>query len=146
MCFEVDSAQIPKSEKSNPEIPSGRPCQPSRCSSVKQHPFGRRSYSIWTPLSAQNLRTVQGCIPLDISATRPDAIQCSTSKRISFANIDMRRQMQPSRRQVYTIWKLSLIRQDMEKIWNRLDDRSTSFGMQSLLWKLRTVEVQQSGR
>jgi len=27
---------------------------------------------------------------------RPDASQCSTSKRISFADTDMRRQLQPS--------------------------------------------------
>jgi hypothetical protein len=46
-------------------------------------------------------------------------------------------------RQVYTVWTLSLIRQDMEKNCNHPDVRATPFGSQSLLWKLRTAEVQQ---
>jgi hypothetical protein len=80
----------------------------------------------------------------DVSATCPKAIQCSTSKRISFANTDMGRQLQPSGRQVYTVWTLSLIRQDVEKICNRPNVRVTPSGCQSLLWKLRAANVQPS--
>jgi len=76
-------------------------------------------FFVQTPISVQKLRTVQGCIRSDVSATRPDVIQCSTSKMISFADTDMGRQLQPSGRQVYTVQTLSLIRQDEEQICNR---------------------------
>jgi hypothetical protein len=92
-----------------------------------------------------SLSTVQACIRPDVSATRPNALQssrrilrssasvrttwqyhlvanqCSIRKRISFADIDMGRQLQPPGRQVYIVRTLSLIRQDMEKNYNRLD-------------------------
>jgi hypothetical protein len=51
------------------------------------YPFGRRELSIWTSLCVQKLRTVIGCI-------RPDTFQCLTSKKISFQNTDMGRQLQ----------------------------------------------------
>jgi hypothetical protein len=41
---------------------------------------------------------------------------------------------------------LSLIRQDMQKIYNRLDVSLHYPDAQSLLWKLRAAEVQPSGR
>jgi hypothetical protein len=110
-----------KTVKSDPLHPSGCPCQPSEHSSVKQHPFGRRGYSVRTPISVQKLRTIQGFIHSNVLATCPDDIQCSTSKRISFADTDMGRQLQPFDRQVYTVWTLSLIRQDVEQICNRMD-------------------------
>jgi len=115
-----------KTEKLNPLHPPRRPCQPSGHSSVKQHPSERRGYSVWTPISVEKLRTVQGCIPSDISAALPDAIQCSTSKRISFVDTNLGRQLQSSRRQVYTVQTLSLIRQDMELICSHPNVRSTS--------------------
>jgi hypothetical protein len=59
--------------------------------------------SVWTPISVQKLRTVQGCIRLDVSATRLDAIQCSTSKMISLADTDLGKQLQTSGRQVYIV-------------------------------------------
>jgi hypothetical protein len=102
-----------KTEKLNPFHPSRRPCQPSTHSSVKQHPSGRHGYSVRTLISVQKLQTILGCIYLDVSATRPDPIQCSTSKRISFADTDMGRQLHTSKRQVYTIRMLSLKRQDV---------------------------------
>jgi hypothetical protein len=71
-----------------------------------------------------------------------DASQCSTSKRIFFADIDMGRQLQPSGRQVYIVRTLSLIRQDVEKNCNCPDVRVTPSGRQSVLWKLRAAEVQ----
>jgi hypothetical protein len=58
----------------------------------------------------------------------PDASQCSTSKRIFFADIDMGRQLQPSGRQVYIVRTLSLIRQDVEKNCNCPDVRVTPSG------------------
>jgi hypothetical protein len=112
-------------QKLNPLHSSGRPYQPSERSSVKQHPSRRHGYSIRTPISIQKLQTVHGCICSDVSATRPYAIQCSTSKRISLADTIMRRQLQPSKQQVYTIRTLSLIRQDVKQICNHLDVRST---------------------
>jgi len=120
-----------KSKKLDPKISSGRPCQPSGRLSVKQHPSRWPCYSVRTPIKVQKLRTVQGYIRSDVSATRPNTIQCSTRKRISFSDTDMGRQLQPSGRQVYTVRTLSLMRQDVEKICNRSDDRSTPSGCQS---------------
>jgi len=48
--------------------------------------------------SLYKLRTVLDCILPDVSATRPDAFQCSTSKNISFQNTNMGRQLQLSER------------------------------------------------
>jgi hypothetical protein len=104
-----------KTVKSDPLHPSGRPCQLSWRSSIKQHPFG---------LPSMSKQAVQGYIRSDVSATRPDAIQCSTSKRISLADTNMGSQLQPSRRQFYSIRTLSLIRQDVEQICNYLDASS----------------------
>jgi len=134
-----------KTEKLNPLHPSGSPWLQFECSSVKHHLSRQRGYFVQTSISVQKLWTVQGYIHSDVSATRQDAIQCSTSKRISFADIAMGRQLQPSGWQVYTVQKLSLIRHDVEKICNRLDNRTTPSGRQSLLWKLRAVEVQPYG-
>jgi len=74
-----------KTVKSDPLHPSGRFSYPSGRSSIKQHRFGRHGYFVRTPISVQKLQTVQGYIRSDFSATRPDAIQCSKSKKISFA-------------------------------------------------------------
>jgi len=84
--------------------------------------------------------------PLDVSATCPDAFKCSTSKKISFPNIDMGRQLQPSGRRDYFVQTLSLIRQVMHKILNQPDVSLHYPDAQSLLWKLRAAEVQQFGR
>jgi hypothetical protein len=102
-------------------------------------------FFVRTPISVQKLRTVQGYIHSDVPTTGLDIIQCSTSKRISFADTDMGRQLQLSGRQVYIIRTLSLIRQDVEQICNRPSVRFTPSGRQSLLWKLRTAKVQLSG-
>jgi len=138
-----------KSEKLDPKLLSRRPSHASGCPSVS---------------------TIQACIRLDISATRSDALQSFrriqrssasvrtmwqhrldasqylTSKRISFPDTDMGRQLQPSEHQVYTIRTLSLIRQDVEKNCNRSDVRVTLSERQSLLWKLYVAEVKPSGR
>jgi hypothetical protein len=70
---------------------SSSPLHPSRSrdissgrSFVKHHPSRRRELSVRTPFCVQKLRTVPSCIRPDVSTTRPDALQCSTSKRISF--------------------------------------------------------------
>jgi hypothetical protein len=120
-------------------IPSGR-------SSVKQHLSGQRDISVRTPICVQKLRTVPGCIHLNVLATRPDAFQCSTSKRISFPNTDLGRQLQPPGRRSYSVRTLSLIRQDMQKSCNHLDVSLHCPNAQSLLWKLHAAEVQQYGR
>jgi hypothetical protein len=111
----------------------------------QQHPSGRRGNTVRTPINVQKLRIVQGCIHPDVSATFLDAHQCSTRNRISFSNTDIGRQLHPSGRQVYTVWMLSLIRQDVEKNCNRLDVKATPSGHQSLLWKFCAAYVQPSG-
>jgi hypothetical protein len=73
-----------------------------------------------------------------------DASQCSTSKRISFADTDMGRHLQQFGCQVYTVRTLSLIRQDVEKNCNGSDIRATPSESQALLWKLNVTEVQLS--
>jgi len=65
---------------------------------------------------------------------------------IFFAETDMGRQLQPSGQQVYTVRTLSLIRQDVEQICNRLDVKATLLGRQSLFWKLSAAEVVSSKR
>jgi len=90
------------------------------------HPSRWRGYYVWTFISqATSVQTAwlfrQSCIHSDVSATRPNSIQCSTSKRISFADIDMGRQLQLSGQQVYTVRTQSLIKQDVEQICNSPD-------------------------
>jgi len=67
-----------------------------RCSSAPLHPFGWcgilsghssiKASSVWMSFYVQKLRTVLGCIHPDVSVTRLDAFQYSTSQRISFQN------------------------------------------------------------
>jgi hypothetical protein len=88
----------------------------------KHHPSGQRKLSVQTSLCVQKLRTVQDCIRPNVLANRlaaiqssrriqcsstsvrttwqyrQDAIQCSTSYRVSVSDIDMGRQLQPSGR------------------------------------------------
>jgi hypothetical protein len=71
-----------------------------------------------------------------------ECLQCSISKRISFPNTDMGRQLQPSRRHGYSLRTLSLIRQVVQKTFNRPDVILRCLDSQTLLWKLCVVEVQ----
>jgi hypothetical protein len=96
--LQKDYVQNPRQWSSSPLHQSRRRGIPSGLSLVNQHPSGRRELSVRTPIYVQKLRTVLGCIRSDVSATRPDAIKCLTSKMISFPNIDMGRQLQPSGR------------------------------------------------
>jgi hypothetical protein len=64
----------------------------------------------------------------DSQNTRPDAHQSSTRNGISFTDTDMGRQLHPFGRHGNTVRTLSLIRQDVEKNCNRLDDRATPSG------------------
>jgi len=50
----------------------------------RHHPSGRREISVRTFLYVEKLQTVPSCIRLDISAARPDAIQCSIIYGIFF--------------------------------------------------------------
>jgi hypothetical protein len=59
----------------------------------KHPPSGRRELSVRTSLCVQKLRTILDCIRSDVSAKRPDVFQYLTSKRISFQNKDMGRQL-----------------------------------------------------
>jgi hypothetical protein len=129
----------------------------------QQHLSGRRGNTVQTSNSVEKLQIVQGCIRLDAlqslrsfqrsSASvhttwqyRPDASQSSRRIKFSFIDTDLGRQLQSSRRQAYTVWTLSLIRQDVEKNCNHLEARATASGRQSLLWKLCAAEVQPFGR
>jgi len=113
---------------SSPLHLSGRRDIPFGSSSVKHHLFRRRELSAWTPISVQKLRTVQGCIRSDVSATRRDVIQCLTSNRISISDTVMGRRLQ-------TVRTLSLIRQGVEQKFKRPDVSLHCPDAQPLLWK-----------
>jgi hypothetical protein len=49
------------------------------------------------PIYVKKLQTIPSCIHPDILTTLPDALQCSTSTRISFQNTNMGRQLQTIR-------------------------------------------------
>jgi hypothetical protein len=140
MCFKKILCGLQDNE--SPLHPSERRGILSGRSSVKQHPSERRELSVRTPICVQKLRTVPSYIHSDVSATCPNTFQCSTSKRISFPNTYMGRQLQPSGRRSHSVWMLSLIRQDVQISCNRLD---ASLHCQDL-WKLRAAGVQPSGR
>jgi hypothetical protein len=97
-------------------------------------------------LYVQKLQTVLSCIHPNVSATRPNAFQCSTSKMISFQNTDIGRQLQPSGRCSVPVRTLSLIGQVVQKTLNRPAVNLHYLDAQALIWKLRAVEVQLSGR
>jgi hypothetical protein len=101
--LQEDFVQISRQWRSSPLHPSGRCGFPSGRSSIKHHLSGWRELSVRTPNYVQMLWTIPSCILPDISATCPDAFQCSTSKQISFQNTDMGRQLQ-------TIWTTWLFR------------------------------------
>jgi hypothetical protein len=109
MCFMKTLCRIQGSELQVPCI---------RSDGVKQHPSRRQDLSVQTSICVQKLRTVPGCICSNVSATRLDAFHCSTSKMISFPNTDMGRQLELSRQRGYSVWTLSLIRKDVQKIYN----------------------------
>jgi hypothetical protein len=144
--LQEDYVQNSRQWNSSPLHPFGRRGILSGHSSVKHHPSGRRELSVRTPFCVKKLQTVTSCIRPDVSATRSDALQCSTSKRISFPNKDMGRQLQPSRRRGYSVRTLSLIRQVVQKTFNHPDVSLHCSDTQTLLWKLRAAEVQPSGR
>jgi hypothetical protein len=140
--LQEDSVQKSRQWSSSPLHLSGRCGIPYWRSSIMQHPSGWCDLSPQTPICVQKLRTVSGYIHSDVLATRPDALKCSRSKRISFPNTNMRRQLQPSRRRGYSVWTLSLIRQDVQKIYNHSDVSLHYPDAQFLLWKLRATKVQ----
>lgn len=145
--FKEDLVQFPSQKKSNPKLPSRRPSHASKRPLVPKVQVAFRPDVLATrPDSFKSSRRIQ-----HLSASflmtwqyRPDSSQCLTSKRISFVDIDMGRQLQSSGLQVYSIQMLSLIRQDVKKNCNRLDVKATP-GRQSFLWKLRVAEVQPFG-
>jgi len=116
-----------------------------QCCSSLLHPSGWRELSVRTPICIQKLWTVIGCIRPDVSATRPDALQCSTSKMISFQNTDMERQLQLFGRCSVPVRMLSLIRQVIHKTFNHSNVRLHCPDAHALIWKLRATEVQPSG-
>jgi hypothetical protein len=119
MCFSTfkeDSMQFPSQKKLDPNSHASR--RPSM-STVQAciHP----DVTVTCPDALQSSRRI-----LHSSASvwmtwqyHPDANQCLASKRISFTDTDIGRQLQPSRHQVYTVRMLSLIRQDVGKNCNR---------------------------
>jgi hypothetical protein len=112
------------SEKSDPKKPSERCGVPFWTLISLQHPSGRRELSVRTPISVEKLRTAHDCIRPGVMANHPDtikssrriqwssasvsttyqyrqdAIQSSTSNRVSVSNTDMGRQLQTVR----TMW------------------------------------------
>jgi hypothetical protein len=135
--FLEDSAQIPSQRN---RIPCIRP----DVQLSKHHQSRRKELSVRTFLCVQKLRTDPGCIHPDVSATRPDALQCSTSKQISYQNINMGRQLHPSGRHGHFAWTLSLIRQVVQKMFNRSDNILHGPDPQALIWKLCAAKVQLS--
>jgi hypothetical protein len=113
---------------------SRRPCAEFKIVKFKSFAYVRttRSFHL-NSHCVQDLLIFPGCIRSDVSATRPDTIQCSTSKRISFPNTDMGRQLQPFERRGYSVRTLSFIRQDLQKICNRPDASLYCLDAQSLL-------------
>jgi hypothetical protein len=103
-----------------------------QCLLLKLAPVRTFQQHVWTLFRVREESSIQ--------------VHPSTSKRISFADTDMGRQLQSSGRQVYIVQMLSLIRQDVKKNCNHLDVRATLSGRQSLLLNLRVAEVQPSGR
>jgi hypothetical protein len=96
-----DSAQIPSQRNRIPYIrPDDVIFHPDPQLS-KHHPSGRRELSVRTFLCVKKLRTVPSCIRLNVSLTRLDTVQCSTSYGISFQNTDMGKQLQSSGRCVF---------------------------------------------
>jgi hypothetical protein len=162
MCFskfKKDSVQFLNQKKLDPKLlsgwsnhASGRPSVSRRfelfkLASVRMCACIRPNVLATRPNALQSSRKIQRS-SASVRTTwqyRPDISQCLTSKRISFADTDMGRQLQPSIRQVYTVWTLSLIRQDVEKNCNHPDVRAKPSRRQSLLWKLSATEVQLSG-
>jgi hypothetical protein len=144
--LQEDYVQNSRQWSSNPLHPSWWRGIPSGCSSIKQHLFGQRELFSRTSICIQKLWTVPSCIRSNVSATRLDAFKCSTSKKISFSNTDMGRQLQPSRRRSYSIRMLSLIKQVVQKTFNRPDVSIYYLDAHTLLQKLCAVEVQPSER
>jgi hypothetical protein len=112
---------------------SSVPLHPSERSYVKYHPSGRRELSVRTSFCVQKLQTTLDYIRPEVSATRPDAFQCSTSQKISFQNTDIGRQLPPSGCRGYSVQTLSLIRQVMQKIFNRRNIRLYGLDAQTLI-------------
>jgi len=113
-----------------------------QCSSDPLHQSGRQELSVQTPICIQKIQTIPCCIRLDVSATCLDSFQCSTSKRISFPNTNMGRQLQPSGRPSYFVRTLSLIRQVVQKMFNRPNVSLHCPDARSLLGKLHAAKVQ----
>jgi hypothetical protein len=128
-CYSIQSLHF----SSVPLHPSGRHGIPSGSSYVKYHSSGRRELFVRTSFCVQMLQTTLDYIRPNISTTRPDAFQCSTSQKISFQNTDIGRQLQPSGRRGYSIQTLSLIRQVMQKMFNRPDVRLHGPDAQALI-------------
>jgi len=92
--FLEDSAQI-SSQRNR------IPCIRLDAQLSKHHLSRRRELSVWTFLCVKKLRIVPSCIRPNVSTTRPDAVQFSTSYGIPFQNTNMGRQLQPSGRCVF---------------------------------------------
>jgi len=96
-----DSAQIPRKSYRIPCIRSDDLIFRPGDQLSKHHSSGWQELFFWTFLCVEKLQTAPSCIHPDVSATSPDAFQCSTRKRISFQNTDMGRQLQPFGRCVF---------------------------------------------
>jgi hypothetical protein len=158
------------SEKSDPMFSSERPSLSVRMLISQQLMSKQGGNTVQTPISVHKLQTVQDCIRPDVMANRltaiqslrriqrssasvqmtwqyrPNAIQCSTSNRVSISDTDMGRQLQSSGRCSIPVRTLSLIRQVVQKKFNRPDVKLHGPDTHTLLWKLCATEVQQSRR
>lgn len=131
--LQEDFVQNSRQYSSSPLHPFGRCDISSGRSSVKHHLSERRELSVRTPLCVQKLRTIPSCIRPNVSATPLNALQCSTSKSISLRNTNMERHLQQFEQHGYFIRTLSLIRQVMQKTFNRPDISLHCLDTQTLL-------------
>jgi len=108
----------------------------------KDHQPGWRELSLRTFLYVKKLQTTLGCIHSDVSATRPDAFQCSTRKMILFQKYRYGKIDTTIRTMCVLVQTLSLIRQVVHTKFNRLDVSLHGPDAHALIWKLRAAEVQ----
>jgi hypothetical protein len=103
-----------------PLHPSGRREIPSRC--LSSFVRSTRSFRSDVPqcLEALNCSRLHSSGHLSITFGRLSVFDKSM---ISFQNIDMGRQLQPSGQRGYSLRTLSLIRQVVQKMFNRWDNR-----------------------
>jgi hypothetical protein len=122
--------------------PSGRRGIPFGCSSVKHHPSKRQELSFRTFLCVQKLQLFL------VASVRTSQQHVRTPFSVQQAKrfLSKTQILQPSGRFSVPVRMLFLIRQVMQKTFNRPNVRLHGSDAQALIWKLRAAEVQPSER